>query len=313
METDFEPGYIALLKTGQLAARAETARKLLKACNLCPRKCSADRLGIELGACRTGRRAVVASYDAHFGEEAPLVGQNGSGTIFFSHCNLGCIFCQNYDISHKGAGQPVSDEELAEMMLALQHTGCHNINFVTPSHVVPQILTALEIAAGSGLQVPLVYNTSAYDRASTLRLLAGIIDIYMPDFKFWDPRTAEQAAGAPDYPARARRAIREMHRQVGDLVIDADGVARRGLLIRHLVMPAGLAGTEQIMAFIADDISEDTYVNVMAQYRPFGRAAEIEALAAPLDRTAWHQAMAAARKAGLHRLDRPRRIFSLEL
>lgn len=307
-----DPAYIALLKSGALALRAKTARKLLKACTLCPRRCAVDRLNEALGICRTGRQAVVASYDAHFGEEAPLVGRHGSGTIFFSHCNLGCIFCQNYDISHRGAGRSVSAQELAEMMLALQHSGCHNINFVTPSHVVPQILAALQIAADNGLHIPLVYNTSGYDRVRTLRLLEGVIDIYMPDFKFWDSRAAEQTAGASDYPVCTRRAIREMHRQVGDLVIDDGGIARRGLLIRHLVMPAGLAGTEQVMAFIASEISSDTYVNVMGQYRPCGRAAEMKALATTLDVAALRQAVAAAKGAGLHRLDRPRRIFALE-
>ncbi len=304
--------YVALHENGELAARAEAARKLLAACTLCPRRCTVDRLGGERGVCRTGRRAVVASYDAHFGEEAPLVGRHGSGTIFFTHCSLGCIFCQNYDISHEGAGRPVTDRQLAEMMLALQHAGCHNINFVTPSHVVPQILSALEIAAGGGLRVPLVYNTSGYDRVRTLRLLDGVIDIYMPDFKFWDPEIAEQLAGAADYPACARRAVGEMHRQVGDLVIDRDGIARRGLLIRHLVMPQGLAGTEQVMAFIANEISADTYVNVMGQYRPCGRAAEINALAKPLNSLEFQEAVRQAEKAGLHRLDRPRRVFAIE-
>lgn len=307
-----EPIYIAFFENGRLADQAETARNLLKACTLCPRQCGADRLAGESGVCGTGHQAVVASYSAHFGEEAPLVGRYGSGTIFFSHCNLGCIFCQNYDISHEGAGRTVTDRELADMMLALQHAGCHNINFVTPSHVVPQILSALEIAAGDGLRVPLVYNTSGYDRVRTLRLLDGIIDIYMPDFKFWNPETAEQLAGASDYPDCARRAIGEMHRQVGNLVIGDDGVTRRGLLIRHLVMPGGLAGTAQIMAFIANKISADTYVNVMGQYRPCGRAAEIKALAKPLDYHEFQEAVGTARKAGLRRLDRPRRVFAEE-
>jgi len=311
MEVDKPASYVALQKSGALAARAETARQLLKACTLCPRRCGANRMNGEQGVCRTGHRAVVASYDAHFGEEAPLVGRHGSGTIFFSHCSLGCIFCQNYDISHEGEGRPVTDRELAEMMLALQQSGCHNINLVTPSHVVPQILSALEIAAASGLRVPLVYNTSGYDRVHTLRLLKGIVDIYMPDFKFWDPETAEKLAGAADYPACARRVIREMHRQVGDLVIDK-GIARRGLLVRHLVMPRKMADTAQVMAFIAHEISVNTYVNVMGQYRPCGRAAEIRPLAKPLGRSEFQAAVREAKKAGLCRLDRPRRVFAIQ-
>ncbi len=300
-----EPIYMALSKNGRLAKRAEIARNLLTFCILCPRQCGVDRLSGESGVCGTGHRAVVASYNAHFGEEAPLVGQYGSGTIFFSGCNLGCIFCQNYDISHGQAGRPVSDSELADMMLALQHTGCHNINFVTPSHVVPQILSALEIAARNGLKLPLIYNTSGYDRVRTLRLLDGIIDIYMPDFKFWNPDTAVRLTGASDYPDRTRRAISEMHRQVGDLVVDDAGIARRGLLIRHLVMPKGLADSAQIMDFIANKISANTYVNIMGQYHPCGRASEIKALAKPLKRQEFFKAIETAGKAGLHRLAAP--------
>ena len=309
---DETASYVALHRRGELAGRAAAARRLLGACRLCPRRCGADRPAGERGICRTGGQAVVASYDAHFGEEAPLVGRHGSGTIFFSFCSLGCVFCQNYDISHEGVGRPVSDAELADMMLALQQAGCHNINLVTPSHVVPQILGALDIAAGRGLRVPLVYNTSGYDRVGTLRMLDGIVDIYMPDFKFWDPGVAERLAGAADYPEHARRAICEMHRQVGDLVIDENGIARRGLLVRHLVMPAGLAGTPQVMAFIADQISTDTYVNVMGQYRPCGRAARIRDLSRPLRNTELREALRQAQKAGLQRLDRPRRVFALE-
>ncbi len=312
MAHDEPASYVTLHQSGELADRAAAARKRLKDCDLCPRKCAVDRLAGDRGTCRTGERAVVAGCDAHFGEEAPLVGRHGSGTIFFSFCNLGCIFCQNYDISHDGAGRPVDDGELADMMLALQHAGCHNINFVTPSHVVPQILGALEIAAARGLRVPLVYNTSGYDRVRTLRLLEGVVDIYMPDFKFWDPHVAERLAGAADYPERTRRAVREMHRQVGDLVVDEAGIARRGLLVRHLVMPEGLAGTREVMNFIAGEISADTYVNVMGQYRPCGRAVEEEALSRPLRPAEFQQALRLARRAGLRRLDRPRRVFAVE-
>jgi len=270
-----------------------------------------DRTAGEKGFCRTGAQAVVASYHAHFGEEAPLVGRNGSGTIFFSRCNLLCNFCQNFDISHQGEGYEVSDRELAEVMLNLQEAGCHNINFVTPSHVVPQILSALVIASDNGLQIPLVYNSSGYDSVDTLKILEDVIDIYMPDFKFWDSAIAQQTCQAPDYPEVARKAILEMHRQVGDLVIDADGVAASGLLVRHLVLPQGLANTGQVMAFIAGQVSENTYVNIMNQYRPCGRAAEVEAMARSTTAKEYAEAVSEARAAGITRLDRPRRTFVL--
>lgn len=251
----------------------------------------------------------MASYHAHFGEESPLVGQHGSGTIFFSHCNLLCIFCQNFDISHEGVGSEISYEQLARIMLALQEAGCHNINFVTPSHVVPQILSALVIAADNGLNVPLVYNSSGYDSVDTLKLLDGVIDIYMPDFKFWDPAVSGQTCQAPDYPEVARKAVIEMHRQVGDLVIDAHGLASSGLLLRHLVLPEGLAGTGQVMAFISEKVSKNTYVNIMNQYRPCGRAAEVKALVRSITAEEYDEAVAEARMAGITRLDRRRRTF----
>jgi putative pyruvate formate lyase activating enzyme len=261
--------------------------------------------------CKTGTHAWVSSYTPHYGEEDPLVGTNGSGTIFFTHCNLLCVFCQNFDISHEGIGQEVSAEQLAAIMVDLQRMGCHNINFVTPSHVVWQILEALAIAAENGLRVPLVYNSGGYDRVETLKLLEGVFDIYMPDFKFWDPRVAEETCNAPDYPKVARNALREMHRQVGDLVIDGRGIARRGLLVRHLVLPGGLAGTREIMRFIAHDISTDTYVNIMTQYRPCGRAAEVRELAAYPTENDFKKARRAAKEEGIWRLDRPRRFFAL--
>jgi putative pyruvate formate lyase activating enzyme len=305
------PLYLETERKGILGQRIAFAQKALKACTLCPRRCRVDRTAGNLGICQTGRQALVASYNAHFGEESPLVGKHGSGTIFFSHCNLLCSFCQNYDISHEGWGQAVSAEQLSRIMLDLQNAGCHNINFVTPSHVVPQILAALAVAIPQGLRLPLVYNTSAYDRVSTLKLLDGIIEIYMPDFKFWDPEVARRTCQAPDYPQVARKAIVEMHRQVGDLVIDADGLARRGLLLRHLVLPAGLAGTRQIMRFIARKVSDRTYVNIMAQYHPCGRAAEIAELASALSRQDYLGAVQEAKAEGITRLDRAKRVFML--
>jgi putative pyruvate formate lyase activating enzyme len=306
-----EPVYIKAFESGLLAQRAAAARNGLKYCTLCPRACRVNRLAGLLGVCKTGERAVVASCDAHFGEEAPLVGTHGSGTIFFSHCNLLCLFCQNYSISHEGQGEPVTAAELARMMLFLQGNGCHNINFVTPSHVVPQILAALDVAVANGLRVPLVYNTSAYDRVETLELLDGIIDIYMPDFKFWDPGPAKETCQAEDYPVVARGAIKEMHRQVGDLLIDEAGLARRGLLVRHLVMPAEIAGTRNIMTFIANEISVNTYVNIMPQYRPCGRASEIKVLDEPISISDYETAVKVARDAGILRLDRPVRRFAV--
>jgi putative pyruvate formate lyase activating enzyme len=240
----------------------------------------------------------------HFGEESPISGSKGSGTIFFTHCNLLCNFCQNYDISHEGRGQPVTSLELAEMMLSLQVLGCHNINFVTPSHVVPQILQALVIAADNGLTVPLVYNSGGYDHVSTLKELEGIVDIYMPDFKFWDPENAKETCHAPDYPEIARKAIREMHRQTGPLAINSAGLAQRGLLVRHLVMPDGMAGTREVMNYLSKQISEETYVNIMPQYRPCGRAWESPSLRRALQMDEFRDAVKAALDAGLTRLDK---------
>jgi putative pyruvate formate lyase activating enzyme len=309
--TSYEPVYIETHRTGLLTKKVEKARKMMRSCVLCPRRCKVDRLAGHTGICKTPAKAMVSSFNAHFGEEAPLVGTHGSGTIFFTYCNLLCIFCQNYDISHEGYGEAVTDEELARMMLSLQNAGCHNINFVTPSHVVPQILSAVEMAVGEGLSVPLVYNTSAYDSVAALKLLEGVIDIYMPDFKFWDPDIAEKTTQARDYPEVARRALIEMHRQVGDLIIDETGIARRGLLIRHLVLPHGLAGTREVMRFIAREISTNSYVNIMSQYRPCGRAAEVEALSTRPSRSDYEMALQAAREEGITRLDVPRRVFVL--
>ncbi len=305
----FEPAYVRTFREGRLSVKTEHAFEILKSCVLCPRKCRVDRMSGETGICKTADHAYVSSYNAHFGEEAPLVGKNGSGTIFFTHCNLLCTFCQNYDISHQGFGEAVSPAKMAAMMLNLQQHGCHNINFVTPSHVVPHILAALSIAIENGLSIPLVYNSGGYDRCRTLELLEGVFDIYMPDFKFWDPDIAKKTCDAPDYPEIAQKAIREMHRQVGDLVMDDANIARRGLLIRHLVLPRELSGTGCVMAFIASEISKNTYVNIMPQYRPCGRAGEIAELAAPLSRTDYVSALSSAEAAGLHRIDERRRVF----
>ena len=306
-----QPRYHLAHRDSRLRTKMKQAVDGLANCMLCPRRCQVDRTSGETGYCRTGSQAVVASYHAHFGEESPLAGQNGSGTIFFSNCNLLCNFCQNFDIGHGGEGCELSDAELAQIMLSLQAAGCHNINFVTPSHVVPQILSALVLAVEKGLEIPLVYNSGGYDSVETLRILDGVIDIYMPDFKFWDSAVARQTCQAPDYPEVARKALIEMHRQVGELILDTRGIALCGLLVRHLVLPCDLAGTGPIMAFIADKISKNTYVNVMNQYRPCGRAPEIESMARSVTAEEYAQAVTSARKAGLTRLDRPKRVFML--
>ena len=306
------PEYLKAFKSRTLEHRVKKAIAVLDSCTLCPRRCGVDRTAGETGTCKTGRRAVVASYNAHFGEETPLVGRHGSGTIFFSHCSLQCNFCQNYEISHLGEGCAVADDRLATIMLELQRAGCHNINLVTPSHVVPQILAAVYLAAQQGLSLPLVYNCSGYDRVETLQLLDGIVDIYMPDFKFWYADVARDTCNAPDYPELAQHALLEMHRQVGDLVIDkSSGLAVRGILVRHLVLPGGLAGTAKIMAFLADSLSRNTYVNVMSQYRPCGQAREMPSLAVALSPAEYDQAARAAKAAGITRLDKPRRVFQL--
>lgn len=298
-----EPSYLALFRSGVLAERIAAARRLLERCELCPRRCGVNRLAGEEGFCRTGAQARVASFHAHFGEEAPLVGTGGSGTIFLSSCNLRCIFCQNFDISHGNEGDDVSADRLAAMMVRLRERGCHNINFVTPTHVVPQIIEALPAAIAGGLDIPLVYNCGGYELTSILRLWDGIFDIYMPDFKFWDDTWSTRLCDAPDYRYHAAAAVREMHRQVGDLALDETGTACRGLIVRHLVMPNGVAGTDEIVRFLADEISRDTYVNIMAQYRPLGLARWEPLIARGINREEYAAARRSAERAGLRRLD----------
>lgn len=298
----FEPGYRELLQSGELTERARSAQAHLERCDLCANQCHVNRLQtIKSAICRTGEQAVVYSHGPHFGEERPLVGRFGSGTIFFSRCNLHCLFCQNWEISQRGEGRAVSPEELAAMMLDLQELGCHNINFVSPSHLVAQILAALVLAAEQGLRVPLVYNTGGYDSFEALALLDGVIDIYMPDMKFADSAPALKYLRVRDYPEVNQAAVKEMHRQVGELVLDEQGVARRGLLIRHLVLPENTAGTDQLLAFIAQGISPETYLNLMDQYRPCYRANEFPPLDRRLSRTEFQAALAQAKKHGLHR------------
>jgi len=302
---DFEPAYIKLFHSGELFRRSRQALRSLANCKVCPRDCAVDRLNDEQAICKTGRKAIVGSYAPHYGEEDCLRGTSGSGTIFFSLCNLKCVFCQNWDISQDGEGIEVSPEDLAAMMLDLQIRGCHNINFVTPEHVVPQILEALPLAVQMGLSLPLVYNTGAYDSMESIQMMAGVVDIYMPDFKYWNNERSQKYLKAKNYPEAARAVIKEMHRQVGDLVLDENGLAKRGVLLRHLVMPDGLEDTENIMEFLVKEISTDTYVNIMGQYFPSGKVSEKKYHEINLRPQPQELATAEkiARQKGLHRFD----------
>lgn len=304
------PAYLATFESGELARRVGEALETLRSCTACPRNCHVNRLENEAKVCRVGRHAKVSAAFPHFGEEDCLRGWRGSGTIFFSWCNLKCVFCQNWDTSNEGVGREVDAGELAAMMLELQAQGCHNINFVSPEHVAPQMLEALPIAIERGLRLPIVYNTSAYDSLHTLRLLDGVVDLYMPDFKYWSALPSARYLKAKDYPEVARAAILEMHRQVGELEIDEDGLARRGVLLRHLVMPGGLEESARIFEWISAELSPDTYVNVMAQYHPAGRVLmepeRYPELARPLHEQEYLEALRLARAAGLRRLDQRR-------
>jgi putative pyruvate formate lyase activating enzyme len=299
----FQPAYIELMKSGELEQRVQQAHAMLKKCNACAWDCGVDRLAGKLGICRTGTRARVSSFGPHMGEEDPLRGWRGSGTIFFSRCNLHCQFCQNFDISQTDAGDEIEPEQLAAIMLELQSLGCHNINLVSPSHVAPQILAGVLIAAQAGLYLPLVYNTGGYDGLELLKLLDGVIDIYMPDMKYASVQVARHYSKIPKYPQANQAAVLEMHRQVGDLQLDESGVARRGLLVRHLVLPNALAGTGEIVRFLAEQISTDTYLNLMDQYHPAFNARQFPKINRTITREEFQSAVDLAHAAGLNRLD----------
>ncbi|OHD64896.1 MAG: radical SAM protein [Spirochaetes bacterium RBG_13_51_14] len=301
-----QPSYLELYNSGRLEKCAEALYERLADCTLCPHQCRTDRINGRQGKCRSGVAPVISSFSAHFGEEAPLVGRHGSGTIFFTNCNLACIFCQNYDISHLGRGEEISFEELAEAMIQLQKRGCHNINFVTPTHMNYAIVKALLVAVPGGLRLPLVYNSGGYDAVDILSILEGVYDIYMPDFKYMNSETARDLSGAPDYPERAMAAITEMHRQVGDLATDRNGVALRGLLVRHLVLPSNIAATDRVINFIAN-LSRDTYINIMDQYRPEYRANECFNLKRGITLQEYDDAVNHALRCGLTRIDGIRR------
>jgi putative pyruvate formate lyase activating enzyme len=271
---NFIPSYIRLFEKGELTQKVKLLKEFLKECRLCPRECSVNRMDGEIGVCQAGSELTVSSAFPHFGEERPLVGSHGSGTIFLTHCNLRCIFCQNYDISHLGGGERITSTDMARVMVRLQEVGCHNINFVTPTHYAPQIVASLPEAIEKGLRLPIVYNCSGYESIEVIRLLEGIVDIYMPDAKYLDEKYSKRFSNAPDYPEVIKKVLKEMHRQVGDLTLNDKGIAERGLLIRHLVMPGGVASSEAMLKFIAEEISVHSYVNIMEQYRPEYQARE---------------------------------------
>ncbi len=300
-----EPGYVRLYRSGELERRMKKAIKSLEECQVCPWQCGINRLADKTKVCRTGRYARVASYFAHFGEEDCLRGWRGSGTIFFSWCNLRCVFCQNHDISQAEAGTEATPLMLAAMMIELQEQGCHNINWVTPEHVVPQILEALPIAIERGLQLPIVYNTSGFDSLESIQLMDGIVDIYMPDFKYWSSEKSKRYLKHAEYPEVTRAVIREMHRQVGDLQFDEQGLATKGLLVRHLVMPGETDESEEIMNFLAKEISPDTYVNIMDQYYPTAKvtAEKYQEINRPISSEELLQVFRSALASGLHRFD----------
>lgn len=298
----FGPAYLALLHSGELEDRVQAAYRRLEACDICPRRCGVNRRQDEPGACHTGEHAIVSSVGPHFGEEAPLVDHGGSGTIFFTWCNLHCQYCQNDAISQLGEGEPASPQSIADGMLALQRGGCHNINLVSPTHVVPQILAATLLAAEGGLRIPLVYNSGGYDSLETLALLDGVVDIYMPDMKYADAAVAERYSQVRDYPAVNQAAVREMHRQVGDLAVDERGIAQCGLLVRHLVLPDRLAGTAEVVRFLAA-LSPDTYLNIMDQYRPCYKAFSLPPLDRRVSAAEYQEAVRLAHEVGLYRLD----------
>jgi putative pyruvate formate lyase activating enzyme len=295
-----KPKYL-MIKGETLQKKIKILKNILTECRLCPRECRVNRLQGELGFCKAGSELIVSSVFPHFGEEQPLVGSKGSGTIFLSHCNLKCVFCQNYDISHLGEGRITSPEEMASFMVELHRQGCHNINFVTPTHYCPQIITALPMAIEMGLNIPLVYNCGGYESLEVIKILDGIIDIYMPDCKFSDSAVAGKYAHVPDYPLVIKEVLKEMHRQVGDLQVNERGIAEKGLLVRHLVMPNGLAGTQELLEFIAEEISPHSFVNIMEQYHPCYRAQEFPDIARRITLDEFLEARKIAQKAGLYR------------
>jgi len=297
----FIPSYIDLFEKGELQKRTELLMEILKECRLCPRECRVNRLNGEIGYCKAPQELMVSSAFPHFGEEPPLVGYHGSGTIFLTHCNLRCIFCQNYDISHLGRGERITSSDMSRAMVRLQEMGCHNINFVTPTHYAPQIIASLTEAIEKGLRLPIVYNCSGYESIEVIRLLDGVVDIYMPDAKYMDEKFAKRFSNAPDYPEVVKKVLREMYRQVGDLKTNSIGIAERGLLMRHLVMPRGVASSEAVLRFIAEEISPHSYINIMDQYRPEYRAHEYPEINRRITHKEYMEATQIAKRLHLYR------------
>lgn len=300
MKDNLYPAYLNACENGRLDALIEKSFKLLRSCSICPRRCKVNRLKNEKGFCATGLKPKVCSFMPHHGEEPPISGKRGSGTIFFSRCNMACVYCQNYEFSQLEKGREVDFEELAGFMLKLQEAGCHNINLVTPTHIMPQILKSLKIAAGKGLKLPLVYNTGGYELPEIIKLLEAIVDIYLPDMRYADSQTAQKYSLAPDYPGYNQQAVIEMHRQTGIAKIDKEGILVKGLVIRHLVLPDNLSGTDKIMAFIAKNISKDTYISLMSQYSPYYQAAKFKDISRRITIEEYEYARAAMQKYGLH-------------
>lgn len=304
IQNDFEPAYLKLHKSGELKKRGEKMWEIMKNCRLCPRQCTVKRMNGRKGFCRATSKLFVASYNPHFGEERPLVGKGGSGTIFFSNCSLRCVFCINWEISHCGGGKETSVEELADIMLKLQKMGCHNINVVTPTHYAPHIILALDIAASKGLRLPLVYNTCGWERIEILKMLDGVVDIYLPDFKYWDEKMAKRySSKAKKYPKITKQAFLEMHRQVGVARPAKNGLMYRGLMVRHLVMPNKVGGSKKILEWIAENLSKDTYINIMSQYRPMFRAFDYPLIARRVTRKEYREVVEHAKSLGLTNLD----------
>lgn len=301
IRSDVLPAYRARLTREELKSRAAVLKELMRECVLCPHECGAQRLDGRYGVCRSTSDVMISSAGPHYGEEAPLIGTRGSGTVFFTSCNLKCTFCQNYDVSQMRLGRLVSERELAEIMLRLQRSGCHNINLVTPTHMTPQIVGALALASEDGLSIPIVYNCGGYESTQTLRLLEDVVDIYMPDIKYSNSEIARKFSGGPEYWDLARLAVKEMHRQVGDLVMDDRGIAKRGLLIRHLVLPNGLAGSHAVLDFVVQKISIDSYINIMDQYRPAYRALRYDQLSRMITTREHAEVLEYASGIGLHR------------
>lgn len=297
----FIPSYIDLFEKGELQKRIQPLMEILKECRLCPRECRVNRLNGEVGYCGAGSELMISSAFPHFGEESPLVGSHGSGTIFLTHCNLRCIFCQNHDISHLGRGTRITLSDMARTMVKLQEMGCHNINFVTPTHYAPQIVASLLEAIEMGLRLPIVYNCSGYESMEVIQLLDGVVDIYMPDVKYMDEKYSKRFSNAPDYPGVVKKVLKEMHRQVGDLATDSKGIAEKGLLIRHLVMPNGVVSSEAVLRFIAEEISPHSYVNIMDQYRPEYRAHEYPEINRRITHKEYTEAIQIAKRFHLHR------------